>query len=335
MKNNNKIRVLFLTFLIFSIMMGCFTGCAPAKHSKTLRFADVGWDSILFHNAVAGTVAEAVFGYEWTEVSGSTPITHEAVKKGEIDVHMEVWTDNLSDYDKDISAGLLKEVGVNFDDNAQGIYVPRYVIEGDPERNIAPMAPDLKTVADLKGYSYLFKDPEEPSKGIIYGGIAGWEITEIIHKKYLHYGLDENYNYIEPGTDAATSAVLVAAYDKGEPVAAYYWEPTWLMGKYDFVLLEDEPYDPVLFHEGKTECPSVKVTICTSNDFYENNSEFVNFLSKYRTSSALTSEALAYIEKTDASYKDAAKWFLNEHRDLVETWLTESQAEQLYSKIGE
>lgn len=322
------------TLAAVTLLMGVLAGCNAAEQGKILRFADVGWDSVLFHNAVAGTVAESVFGYRCEEVSGSTPITHEAVKKGEIDVHMEVWTDNLSDYNSDIAAGALKEVGVNFDDNIQGLYIPRYVVEGDPERNIAPMAPNLKTVADLKDYASLFRDPEDSSKGIIYGGIAGWEITGIIHNKYLHYGLDENYNYIEPGTDAATSAVLVSAYDKGEPVVAYYWEPTWLLGKYDFVLLEDEAYDPALFYEGKTACPSVRVTICTSNDFYESDPDFVRFLSAYHTSSALTSEALAYIEDTGADYQTAAKWFIGEHRNLFESWLTAEQADLLYAAIA-
>lgn len=330
MKNMRKILILFFAS---AVLIGSLAGCISQNKNKTIVFADVGWDSILFHNAVAGTVAETVFGYGWSEVSGSTPITHEAVKKGEIDVHMEVWTDNLTNYKSDIEAGALKELGVNFEDNAQGFYVPRYVIEGDSGRGIEPMAPDLKTVADLKDYSDLFKDPEDPSKGIIYGGIAGWEVTEIMYKKHMHYGLDKNYNYLEPGTDAATSAVLVSAYDRGDPVVAYYWEPTWLLGKYDFVLLEDKPYEEELYFEGKTECPSVRVTICASNDFYESNPEFCEFLSKYQTSSALTSEALAYIEESGADYRTAAKWFLKEHRNMVETWLTEEQAETLYEAI--
>lgn len=328
------------TYLLLSMVFAAasLSGCSKAEEGgekKSITFADVGWDSILFHNAVAGTVAENVFGYTWTEVSGSTPITHEAVKKGEIDVHMETWTDNLTDYKSDLDAGLLKELGVNFDDNIQGFYVPRYVIEGDSERGIEAVAPDLKTVEDLKKYPELFKDPEDPSKGIIYGGIAGWSITEIMHKKYMYYGLDEMYNYLEPGTDAATSAVLVSAYDKGKPVVAYYWEPTWLLGKYDFVLLEDAPYDPELFVKGESACPSVRVTICASNDFAKSNPEFCEFLSKYRTSSELTSEALAYIEDTGADYKETAKWFLQQHRDLAEGWLTEAQAETLYKAIGE
>ena len=156
MKNTRKIVAALFALIVLA---GGLAGCAPKEQAKTIAFADVGWDSILFHNAVAGTVAENVFGYTWTEVSGSTPITHEAVKKGEIDVHMEVWTDNLPDYASDLAAGALTELGVNFDDNAQGFYVPRYVIEGDPARGIQPVAPDLRTVADLKNYADLFKDP--------------------------------------------------------------------------------------------------------------------------------------------------------------------------------
>ena len=45
-----------------------------------IAFADVGWDSVKFHNAVAGLVAESAFGYTWKEMPGSSPIMHEALK---------------------------------------------------------------------------------------------------------------------------------------------------------------------------------------------------------------------------------------------------------------
>jgi ABC-type proline/glycine betaine transport system substrate-binding protein len=230
---------------------------APAiPEKKAITFAEAGWDSIMFHNAVAGTIAESVFGYTWSEVSGSTPITHEGVIKGEIDIHMETWTDNLPDYPGDLAAGRLTELSTNFDDNYQGLYVPRYVIEGDSARGIAPMAPDLKHVKDLAKYADIFKDPEDPQKGAIYGGTLGWAITVIMENKVNHYGLNEMYNYVVPGTDAAMNATIVSAFDKGDPIVAYYWEPTWLMGKYDFVLLEDEPYvDDEGFKNGE---PSVR-----------------------------------------------------------------------------
>jgi len=311
------------------------SGCSQKPAQKNIAFADVGWDSIRLQNAAAGLIATTLFGYDSTsEVSGSTPIAHEALIKGEIDVHMEIWTDNISVYNQDLQAGRFQEMGVNFDDNGQGFYVPRYVIEGDAARGIAPVAPDLRTVKDLKNYASVFKDSEDPSKGRVYGGIPGWEVDEIMHKKYLAYGLDANFNYFRPGTDAAMSAELISAYDRGTPIVAYYWEPTWLLGKYDFVLLEDEPYDPELYLQGKTACPSVTVTVGTSNAFAENNPAFCEFLKNYRTTSALLSEALAYMQDTKANYEDAARWMMATHPELLDEWLTAEQAAEMKQALG-
>lgn len=304
---------------------------------KEIAFADVGWDSVKFHNAVAGLIAEQIFGYEWREVPGSTTVLHEGLLKGEIDVHMEEWTDNLATYEKDLNEGKFKDLGVNFDDNDQGFYVPRYVIEGDSERGIKAMAPDLKYVWDLKKYPDVFPDAEIKDMGRVYGAIPGWEVDEIIHNKYLHYNLDENFVYFRPGSDAALSSALTSAYEKGEPIVAYYWEPTWLMGKYDFVLLEDKPFDANTYLEGKTELPSVKVNIGVSNKFYEQSPEMVEFLTKYKTSSALTSEALAHMQETGANYIETAKWFLKQHDELIDQWLNQSDAQKIraYLDTGE
>lgn len=304
-----------------------------AEEKTLISFADVGWDSIRIHNAVAGTIAQAVFGYTWEEISGSTPITHEGIISGDIDIHMEVWTDNLSHYPEDIEQGKLQELSVNFDDNYQGLYVPRYVIEGDPERGIEALAPDLKTVEDLKKYADIFPDPESPGMGRIFGGLPGWEVSEILRKKVERYGLDEMYNYVQPGSDAAMSAAMISAWDRGRPIVAYYWEPTWLLGLYDFVLLEDAPFDAETYLDGGSAFPAVRVTVCVSNDFKASNPEFCAFLEKYGTSSALTSEALAHMQETGDDYAATANWFLAQHSDLVDEWLTAEQAELLRAAL--
>lgn len=319
-------------FAVLTLGMG-LSGCSAKK--QEIVFADVGWDSVKFHNAVAGLIAESAYGYSWTEMPGSTPIMHEAMKKGEIDVNMEEWTDNLATYDVDRDAGLFKDLGTNFGDNIQGLYVPAYVIHGDPERGIEPMAPDLKTVQDLKRYADIFPDEEKPGMGRIYGAIPGWEINEIMKKKVDHNGLNKMYNYFQPGSDSALSAAFTSAYEKGEPIVGYYWEPTWLTGKYDLVLLEDVPYvDEEGYKEGRTACPSVDVTIGVSNAFYENNKEYCEFLEKYTTSSALTSEALAYMQDTGANYNETAKWFLTEHSEFIDEWLPADKVEDVKGALG-
>lgn len=316
-------RCISLIGILIVIFM--LTSCAQSS-SKEIRFADAGWDSAKVHNAIAGFIAEKAYGYKWSEIPGSTSVLHEGIKKGEVDVHMEMWTDNLVFYEDDVQSGAVQELGVNFDDNMQGIYVPRYVIEGDEKRGIKPTAPDLKTVADLKKYPDVFPDDENPSKGRIYGAIPGWVIDEIMFKKYNHYGLNENFVYFRPGSDAALAAALTEAFEKGKPIAGYYWEPTWLMGKYDFVLLEDAPYDKDLYPEGKTACPAVKVTIIASNDFVKSSPDIVAFLKKYSTTSAQISEALAYMQDSGANYLETAKWFLKKNDGFIEGLLPADKA---------
>lgn len=233
---------------------------------------------------------------------------------------MEVWTDNIATYAKDLEAGKLQELSTNFDDNYQGIYVPRYVIEGDTERGIEALAPNLKYIWDLKDYPEVFPDDENEGMGRVYGAIPGWEVDEILHDKYLQYDLDDNFIYFRPGSDAALSAAITSAYEKGEPIAAYYWEPTWLLGMYDMVLLEDE-----------TPFPAVKVVVGASNDFAneEANKDLIEFLSRYETSSDLTSKALAYMQETGADYMETAQWFLIEHDELLDKWLDPEDAQSI------
>lgn len=332
-KKKKTLAITFAFLLIIGLVAGCGNSDSAAASNGKVVFADVGWDSIKLHNAIAGYVAETAYDLSWEEVNGSTPIMHEALKKGDLDVHMENWTSNLPTYDKDLEAGEFVELGLNFGDNRQGFYVPRYVIEGDPAKGIEPMAPDLKHVADLKNYKDLFVDEEEPGKGRIYGAISGWEVDMIMYNKVQHYGLGEDFNYFRPGSQAAMDAVFASAYEKGQPTVGYYWEPTWLTGKYDLVLLEDEPYNPDTYADGETECPSVPVTIASSNQFAEEHPEYIEFLKKYETSSLLTSEGLAHMQDTGADYKEAAQWFLKTNDELLDQWLSDDKAELVRSSL--
>lgn len=311
---------------IFAVFTGCkpsSKGNAEAKSTPTviIKFADVGWDSIRFHNAVARFIIENAFGYGTEEISGSTPITYPALKQGDIDVLMEMWTDNVPTYKQDIANKEILEVSTNFDDDAQGVYVPRYVIEGDAKRGIKAVAPGLKTVRDLLKYKDVFSDPEEPLKGRLYGAVSGWNIDTVLFKKYTRYGLDRVFTYFSPGSDAALSAAFTSAYEKGLPMAGYYWEPTWLTGKYDLVRLTDDPADPAGFNEGIGDFPAVQVTICVNNDLPKKAPDVVRFLEKYKTSSALTALALAYMYDNKADYAVTAKWFLKNNPDVWSSWL--------------
>lgn len=336
--HNPRKRFVILAFsLIFILLtlMGCSQTTAPANNQPaekpTLVLADAGWDSIQFHNAVVQYILENGYGYKTDVIAGSTPITFAGLVKGDIDIYTEVWTTNLGDsYSKALENKEVFELGINFDDNAQGLYVPTYLIKGDPARGIKVSAPDLKTIKDLDKYWELFKDPEDPSKGRIYGAIPGWAVDTILAEKVKNYGLDKYYTYFSPGSDTALATSMVKAYESGKPWVGYYWEPTWIMGKMDMTLLTDEPYSDELWNNGyKCEFPAVPVTVCVNKETMDNAPEVVDFLKNYKTSSALTSQALAYMQDKEAKPADAAKWFLQENSDLWSKWVPADIAEKV------
>ena len=323
-----------LQLLGMVLFVGLLAGCG-SNNEKTVVFSDAGWDSVKFHNAVAGLIAEKAYGLKVETMNGSTSIMEAALVRGDVDVNMELWTDNVATYQADKAAGGIVDLGINFDDNKQGLYVPRYVIEGDPQRGIAPMAPDLHKVSDLARYSKLFVDEENPSKGRIYGAIPGWAVDEVMFKKYKHYGLDKNYVYFRPGSEATLSTAFVTAYEKGLPIVGYNWEPTWISGKLDLVLLEDAPYNQAGFEAGETAAPSVVVMVSANSRFPKRQPEFTEFLKKYHTSSALTAEALAYIADNKATYDQAARWFLQKHDNLLTQWLPPDKAQTMRAALKE
>ena len=324
-----------ILLLIMMLSLGaCSTPPKDNEQTAPLVFADAQWDSIRFHNAVAMFVLDKAWGIASEEVAGTTQITWEALMGDGVDIYMEVWSENFSFYEEDLQKGVVLELSTNFNDNYQGFYVPTYVIEGDAARGIEAVAPDLRTVKDLVNHPQVFTDPEDKTKGVIYGAIPGWEIDEIMRNKYVAYGLDVMYNYQNPGSTAALDASFVSAYEAGIPWVGYSWEPTWVSGKYDMTLLQDEPYQEELLLQGLCEVLPNNVTICAKKTVCDQYPEIKAFLSNYKTSSALTAAALAYINDSGATYEEAAKWFITENPDLFKAWLQEEDYNKVIEAIG-
>ncbi|MFZ7133593.1 MAG: ABC transporter substrate-binding protein [Eubacteriales bacterium] len=325
-----KIIILMVVCIFMLSMTSCNTN---SEEKETIILANAGWASNELHNSIAAFIIENGYGYDTDVISGGTPSSLTGIRSGDIDVMLELWTDNIEDaYQEALDNGEIIKTSTNFGDNAQGLYVPTYMIEGDAERGIEPMAPDLKTIKDLDKYWELFKDPEDTSKGRMYGAIPGWAADEIMQTKIKNYGLDENYNYFSPGSEAALNTSLVSAYEEGEAWLGYNWEPTWVMGSYDMTLLEDEPFDTAKWEDGYLcEFPAVDVVVAINSALPDKAPDIVDFLENYVTSSALTSEALAYMQDNDATVDETAQWFLKEHEDI---W-TAMVPEDIASKVKE
>ena len=139
-----------------------------------------------------------------------------------------------------------------------------------------------------------------------------------------------------PGSGSVLQAVIAGVYEKGEPIVAYYWEPTWVMGMLDMTLLEDEPYSEEKWtEEGGYACEfaAQDIAIAINKDFPERAPEVVEFLKNYHTTSAMASAALSYMMKNECDTREAAVWFLKTREDVWTKWVPEEIAEKVKEAI--
>jgi len=290
----------------------------------------------MIFNEIAKFIVENGFdGYVVEFSRGSSALNWQGMIRGDIDLEIEIWPDNVHTLEDDVAHGDIVPLGVIIPDSAQGIYVPRYVIEGCSERGIEPMAPTLRHVRDLARYAHVFRDPEDPSIGRFYGPIPSWAfISEIMHNKFRHYNLDAGYNFFRVGSEAALFTSLMSAYNLGDPWVGYLWEPTWIVGMLDLVMLEDEPFDPELLLAGACEIPNSALLVVSNRYFPERAPDLLDFFKNFSTDSVHISEAMAYQEETRASHARVAIWFMRQYDYLLDRWLAPEQAQRVREALA-
>ena len=339
-------RLMAVTAVIcFLAVLG--SGPALAASKKPIVFADLGWDSVQVHNRVAGFIIEHGLGYEVKYTQGETVLLNTALINARgadaPNVNMETWTENWQElYDKGIAFGKdpntkkgFIRLGPNFPNSVQGWYVPTYMIKGDKKRGIKATAPDLKSVKDMPKYWKLFKDPEDPKKGIFYSCIPGWSCKIVNDKKFDAYGIRDYYNIMEPGSGAALAASMEAAYKRGKPWIGYYWAPTWILGKLDMTQLEEPPYDEKVF-KSTAGCayPAVKCDIIVHKKLPEWAPDVVAFLKKYRTTLDINNKFLAHMRDTGGKPPEGAMWYLKTYEDQWTQWVSADAAAKAAPEPG-
>ncbi|MBP02523.1 MAG: ABC transporter substrate-binding protein [Rhodospirillaceae bacterium] len=306
----------------------CLTFSSPANAcdvERPITFAGLDWQSNAVHTAIAEFILNEGFDCRTEVIPGTTIPLLQGVARGDIDIVMEVWPDTVNVmWNRGLRDGKVIEIGVNFEGASQGWYVPAYMVTGNNA-----LAPELKSVTDLIKYQNLFTDPEEPKKGRFYNCIAGWNCEIINSAKLKAYGLSQYYTNFRPGTGVALSAAIVSAYKKRQPILTYYWSPTWLLGKYEMVKLEEPVYDSEVFSnlikqknpQQASAYPLINVVIGANLRFAEDAPTVVDFLKNYQTSVDIVNELLAnmYDRKLDA--KVAAIYFLKKYKDYWYTWV--------------
>ncbi len=214
------------------LLLGAFSaGCSGPK--PVIKLHDSQYESLWVNNAIAEFIIEKGFGYPVESVVETTPVMQEAISRGDIDLNLEAWQQNIIEwYNDQTRKGNIVNLGVTFEGGPQFYIIPRWVAEEY----------DITTVFDMVDHWELFRDPGDPSKGVFYNCVIGWKCSEINAVKLEAYGLTRYYNPVSPGSGAALEAALARAQERRQAIFGYHWAPSALMATYDWRILEEPPY---------------------------------------------------------------------------------------------
>ncbi|MBC3451799.1 ABC transporter substrate-binding protein [Pseudomonas mosselii] len=324
-----------LAGLLLAIGLASTDSAASAEQPAPIHFGAIGWESGALTTEILRLIVERGYGYKTDTLPGSTVSMEVALARNDLQVIAEEWAGRSPAWVKAEQAGQVFALGDTVKNAEEGWWVPAYVIKGDPARNLKPLAPDLRSVDDLKRYPQVFKDPEVPDKGRFLNSPSGWTSETVNSQKLKAYGLDGLYNNFRSGSGAALDAEVGSAIRRGQPVLFYYWSPTPLMGRYDLVRLEEPPFDASAWAtltdaanprpKGSSSLPA-KLSIGVSKAFRDAYPELVAVFEKVDLPIATLNKALARMSETRQPPREAALAFLRDNPDVWKAWLPTENA---------
>ena len=204
---------------------------------QTVVFGDLDWSSALTQTRIAQYIVEKGYGYPTDLRFGKTLPLLQGLRRGEIDVLMELWLPNQEEvWTAATAAREVVSLGGSLGSDWQSAFViPAYLQE---------QYPGLDSVQDLKDpqYQRLFATPETGGKARLVSCPIGWRCEIHNAAQIRGYGLSEHVQIITPGDGAALNADLHGAYERREPWLGYQWgtnDPALLL---DLVRLEEPAY---------------------------------------------------------------------------------------------
>lgn len=302
-----------------TLMMGTSAASIAAADCGEVSITEMDWASSAVVTAVASFLMEQGYGCTVNKVPSSTvPALTSVAETGEPDIVTETWVNSTPIYEELVAEGKIVELtDVLSDGGVEGWWIPAYLAEAHPE---------LKT---LEG---IMANPELVG-GRFHDCPSGWACDIINNNNYKAAGMEAaGLERFQHGSGETLATAIAAAYADQSPWFGYYWAPTSVLGKYPMVQVETASYDAEAHAcNGDAECaspklsayPTAKVATAVSGTFAEENPEIVELMSNVSFTNAQMGEVLAWQDDNNASFEEAAVYFLTNYKDVWGAWLND------------
>ena len=294
------------------ISAGMFGTSAMADCGK-VSITEMDWASSAVVTAVSKFLMEQGYGCEVQVVPSSTvPALTSLAETGEPDLLTEVWANSTPAYEGLLADGKLVELtNVLSDGGVEAWWIPAYLAESNPE---------------LTTWEGIMANPAAVG-GKFNDCPSGWACDIINNNNLIALKAEEGgLERFQHGSGETLQTSIAAAYADKAPWFGYYWAPTAVLGKYPMVAVTVGEYNAEAHTcNGSVDCadPAAKVVTAASQAFVEREPAIAELMKNVTFTNAQMGEVLAWRLDNNASYDEAAVYFLTNNKDLWANWLND------------
>lgn len=203
----------------------------PAAVGADIVIGVPNWPSVNVTAHIIKVILEDNFGLQVELQAASNPVIFEAMARGSMQIHPEVWLPNQQAlYERAAAALALNRhaaIGI------QGICANR-----------SARAAGIRDISDLSDPAKArLLDTDGDRRGSLFIGAPGWSSTRVERNKARAYGYDQLLDLAELDEGLAASQLAIAQR-RGKPWAGYCYTPHHLFVLYpDLGLLGEPPFD--------------------------------------------------------------------------------------------
>ena len=193
------------------------------------------WSSVNATAHILEVVIEENLGLEVELQNGTNPIVFEAMDKGSMHAHPEVWMPNQQNlHDTYVKDNGTVVMNTNPVQASQGMCVPSYIAEVHDIKSIDDLVdPDKSAIFDLDGNG----TPE------VWIGAPGWASTVVEKIRAKSYGYDALFE-LKEYEETIAYADLANATKAKKPWIGFCYDPHYIFVTQDLTVLEEPAHDP-------------------------------------------------------------------------------------------
>ncbi|MCR1898546.1 glycine betaine ABC transporter substrate-binding protein [Irregularibacter muris] len=278
--------ILFVSMLLLIAITGCTTGGEKSK--GTVKLGYVNWAEGVAMTNLAQAVLEDKMDYEVDITMADAAPIFTSVAKGNYDAFLDAWLPITHESYMERYGDDLIDLGYNYEGARIGLVVPSYV--------------DIDSIEELN-------EVKDKFDGQIVGIDSGAGIMTASERALQDYDLDYE---LMTGSGPTMTAALKKAIDNEDWVVVTGWTPHWKFARWDLKFLDD-PKNAY----GEEE----NIHTVARKDIKEDMPEVAAFLENFKMDDQQLGDLMGAISDSDGEAIDAAREWMNENEELVNSWI--------------